>query len=84
MYTCKICNKSFELQRAFAGHAKIHKKSKTCISYETNPKLCAECNEPISFSSYTNSHKIKFCSCSCRANNLNKKVVNSIKNEETR
>ena len=72
MYKCVICEKIFDLQRAYAGHLKIHKKSKTCILYEENPKVCKECGGDISYGAYRHNHLVKFCSGSCRAKSCNK------------
>ena len=72
MYQCKLCKKSFDIQRAFAGHLKIHKKSKLCIVYEENPIYCKECGGNISYKSYRHNHLVDFCSGSCRAKSCNK------------
>jgi len=84
MFKCKVCNKEFELKSQLAGHSNSHIKTKKRIAYEENPKLCLECNQPISYSSYVEGYKPTFCSVSCRAkhffkinpNNLSKNKQN--------
>jgi len=84
MYTCKICQKSFELQRAYAGHLKIHKKSPKQIAYEESPKLCKECGGIIPYKAHRSKHNIKFCSGSCRTSHYNKLRYKSPKFADSR
>ena len=74
MFKCKVCNQEFETKNQLGGHSNSHTKTKKRISYESNPKLCLECNQPIPYLSYTNLNKIQFCSVSCRANYFHNKL----------
>jgi hypothetical protein len=72
MYFCEVCKKEFDCHKKLGGHTSSHRKSKKHIEYDLNPKNCEECQNPISWDSYKENHKILFCSCSCRAKNFHK------------
>jgi len=72
MYICGVCKKEFNCHKKLGGHTSSHRKTKKHIIYNSNPKICKECENPISWESYKENHKIIFCSCSCRAKNFHK------------
>lgn len=76
MYICEICKKEFKVHQQLNGHKQTHRKSKKQIDYESNYKLCKECNNPISWGSFRTKTSIEFCCVSCRAKFFYKKSQN--------
>jgi hypothetical protein len=79
MYVCEVCKKEFDCHKKLGGHTSSHRKTKKHLIYESNPKLCKECYQPISWSSMKTKKTIEFCCVSCRAKFFYKK---SLKDEE--
>ncbi len=67
MFTCKVCEKEFELKSQLAGHSNLHTKTKKKLEYEANPRLCKECGGIIPYSSLRRRNKMVFCGISCRS-----------------
>jgi hypothetical protein len=77
-YFCKKCNIEFENHRQLNGHNTCHRISPEKSVYISNPKLCKECDDVISWKSYSTKHSTEFCSVRCRAKYFYKENMKKI------
>jgi len=68
MFICEKCKKEFDTKKKLGCHSNFHKETPEKIAYELNPKICLECDQPISYRpTYVHNKNVEFCSVSCRA-----------------